>query len=543
LAALDPERRLLGYLPPMESGPAFEAVRFLKQFGFEEDPFASTNAADEPNLSNYFVEPPYFSTVMGDPRRPQSHVVLAPRGGGKTAQRRMIEEASAGQNILCVTYDAFDLTDRFKLSDATWDYHAEQVARLVVVGILSRLIDDDEAVARLSKTEKKQLGEFVEHFVGSMTEQQFERATKAIKSLPQKAGELLRRFTGPLNMVVGAILTAFTLPAAGVKYEAPGLRGQRRDSLRSDLERLVAIAQTVGFHSVYVLVDRVDEIGLTSTDASKTLQFIQPLATDLPTLELSGVAFKFFLWDLIGEDLRASGGRPDRVPIYTLAWSSADLVEMMSRRLSALSSSRVTRLSDLCCDEVGLDVDLLMASLAGGSPRDLIRMMSRVIAEQTRMSDQATCIGADALWDGIRHFAEERAEELFSRHLPDVRRIGARGQVTFTINQLASDVFRVSAQAARSKVQKWEQTGLISQIGELPNPGNRPMHLYGAVDPRLVIAMLRTVSPEEILGNYLLFCPQCEQLAISDREEIICPHCNYEFTLGDASSLLEVCTR
>jgi hypothetical protein len=520
---------------------SFKAIRFLRQLGFEEDPFASTNAADEPNLASYFVEPPYFATVMGDPQRPQSYVVLAPRGGGKTAQRRMIEDASREEAILCVTYDSFDLPERFKLEDATWAYHAEQVARLLVVGILARLIDDSDAVERLDRTQKERLGAYVQRFLGSMTEDQFEQAVRAIKSLPDKAGELLRRFTGPLSTVVTAILMAFGLPALNIQA-AEAMAKDRSETLRIDLQRLGEIARAAGFESVYVLVDRVDEMGLTATDASKTLQFIHPLVTDLPTLELPGMAFKFFLWDLIEEDLRATGGRPDRVPIYTLAWSPEDLQQMISRRLSALSKGRVSSLTELFCSDVGLNTDLLMAHLAGGSPRDLIRMMARVVAEQTRVTDEATCIGPEALWSGIRRFADERSEELVHRYLPDVRRIGARGQVTFTINQLASDVFRVTTQAARSKVQKWEQTGLISQIGELPNPGNRPMNLYGAVDMRLAIAMLRTASPEEVVGNYILSCPECERLAISDRDAIGCPHCNHEFTLREASSLLELCS-
>jgi len=138
--------------------------------------------------------------------------------------------------------------------------------------------------------------------------------------------------------------------------------------------------------------------------------------------------------------------------------------------------------------------------------------------------------------------ALERSAELIHRYLPDVRRIGGRGQVTFTINQIASDVFRITTQAARSKVQKWEQTGLIAQIGALPNPGSRPMYLYGAVDPRLAIAMLRTASPEEVVGNFVLFCPQCEQLVISDRRSISCRHCSHEFDLSGAESLLEACS-
>ena len=81
---------------------------FLEQFGFKLDPFESTDAENEPYLDGYFVPPPYFANVMGDPRSPSSHVVLAPRGGGKTAQRRMIEEQSEQGSFLCVTYDQFD---------------------------------------------------------------------------------------------------------------------------------------------------------------------------------------------------------------------------------------------------------------------------------------------------------------------------------------------------------------------------------------------------------------------------------------------------
>jgi hypothetical protein len=519
----------------------FEALRFLRQFGFEEDPFASTNAAEEPHLRSYFVEPPYFATVMGDPLNPRSHVVLAPRGGGKTAQRRMLEDASQEQRILCITYDSFDLPDRFRIEDATWDYHATQVVRLLVVGILAALLDAPSLAERLDGRDKRHLRYYVDEFVGSMSEEEFKRATAAIKSLPEKAKELWERFRAPVKAGINVILVACGL----VKLDGAGGDQEPEEkpdeSMRYHLQRLTEIARTLGFASTYILVDRVDEIPLTATDASRTLQFIHPLVTDLPTLEMDGSAFKFFLWDRIEDEYRESGGRPDRVPIYTLAWSSDDLQQMMSRRLSALSRGNVESLNQLTCDDVTLDLHALMAELASGSPRDLIRMMARIVAEQTRTSDDAPCISDAAIWEGIRKFSDERANELIGQYLPDLRRIGARGQVTFTIPQLASDVFRITTQAARSKVQKWQQTGLVAQIGELPNPGNRPMHLFGAVDPRLAIAMLRTTGPDEILGNYGLYCPSCDHLVLSDRDEIVCPNCNREFQLGAAQSVLERC--
>ena len=77
---------------------------FLSRFGFEADPFESTNAETEPRLEEYFVPPPFFEPVMGNPQTPTSHVVLAPRGGGKTAQKRQSEARSLELGtFLCVT--------------------------------------------------------------------------------------------------------------------------------------------------------------------------------------------------------------------------------------------------------------------------------------------------------------------------------------------------------------------------------------------------------------------------------------------------------
>src|SRR4051794_28121445 len=110
---------------------------FLAQFGFSSDPFESTDAENEPHLDNYFVPPPYFTNVMGDPRNPASHVVLAPRGGGKTAQRRMIEDqSSASGDFLCVTYDEFDQPSGFTSADASLAYHLNQICRRILLGIL-----------------------------------------------------------------------------------------------------------------------------------------------------------------------------------------------------------------------------------------------------------------------------------------------------------------------------------------------------------------------------------------------------------------------
>jgi len=215
---------------------------------------------------------------------------------------------------------------------------------------------------------------------------------------------------------------------------------------------------------------------------------------------------------------------------------------MIARRLSAFSDGEVTSLRDLIQERDELDVDTLAAHLAAGSPRDLIRLMAWVVAEETRVSDDKTCITPASFWRGVTGFSAERADELFPSQLVEIRRVGAAGGLTFTVNRLANDIYRVTTQAARARVQGWMRTGLVARIGELPNPGNRPMYLYGPVDLRLALAMLPNSEPDEVLANYALICPACSAVAISDAREISCMKCSHRFSLGDAKSLVELCT-
>ena len=79
---------------------------YLKNLGFDLNPFQFTNADKETELlSNYFIKPDYFEDVWGNPYEPVSSIVYAPRGAGKTAQRIMIEKrAKEYDDILAALY-------------------------------------------------------------------------------------------------------------------------------------------------------------------------------------------------------------------------------------------------------------------------------------------------------------------------------------------------------------------------------------------------------------------------------------------------------
>jgi hypothetical protein len=293
---------------------------FLKQFGFSEDPFKSTNASEEPNLEDYFVPPPYFSSVLGDSSHPKSQIILAPRGGGKTAQRVMIERDSAAQSeYLCVTYDTFDIDGDLKLSDATWSYHMTQICRLIVTGLLVDLEVDPSPFELLTERQKQLLKYYIDRFLGPASASEFETAISAIKNVGDKARDIWRKYGGVASALINTASKRLNFGALSLPADLVNQRPDS-DSLRYHFRQMLEIAVGIGFNSVYILVDKIDEMALTNRDAESSELFIDALLCDLATLEETHVAFKLFFYGI-------------KLKRYTVA---VERVRIASRYLSSI---------------------------------------------------------------------------------------------------------------------------------------------------------------------------------------------------------------
>lgn len=515
------------------------AQTFTARHGFKSDPFSSTNAETEEELQDYFVPPPYFATVLGDPASPTSNIVFAPRGAGKTAQRRMIESQSADQTqYLCVTYDSFDVGGTGVLANPTLDGHLVEVCRLITVGVLERLTSKSEA-AKLSDREKQVVKASSELFLSRLSALEYEKAIKAVKSLGQRAGDVWHKYGGVVAVGIAALMQKAGLDPVKLPEDLRSQTLSADGSARYFYGELLKICRTLGWTAVYVLVDKVDETPATATDADAAFALIRPLLVDLPTLEASGAAFKFFLWDQTEQAFRGGGGRPDRVQVVTLNWSVNELELMLTRRLRSFSDGTVDSFNALMCAESQIDAHKLLAHLAHGSPRDMIRMAASIISEQTRHTQDTACISEGSLLRGIQTFSQQRSQELYPQYLADLQKVG---RPSFTITTLSGDVFRVTTQAARSKVQKWQAAGFVEKIDEIPNPNGRPTYLYGISDPRLAI-YVRGRDVRAALQTDLHVCSACLRLVITAEERWSCPHCGEANTSIEAASLWGISTR
>jgi hypothetical protein len=514
-----------------------EPISFAEMHGFTSDPFASTNSEDEELLEDYFVPPPYFPSVFGDPQTPKPRVIFAPRGGGKTAQRRMIEIRCMDKDLpfVCLTYDHFDgaSTPGLSLND-----HLAALCRLLTVTILEYLDREPKRAFDLSDHEKRIVKVAAETFASGLSLSEYNTAFTAVKSLGDRATAFWHKYGG----IIAAGITVAMKKAGLDDISIPAqLRNQAQNfdaSARYFYEELVEIIiGPLRGGSIYILVDKVDETAATNGRPAAAWALIENLIQDLPTVEKKGVAFKFFLWDQLRSSFRAAGARADRIqPAVLEGWDVPQLQTMLTRRLQAYSNKKVGSFNDLLDHPRSIDAHLLLCHLAKGSPREMIRMAESIADEHTRISGEKHLITSVELMSGIRAYSALRLEELAGSELPDLQAIG---RLSFNKKHVRN-IFNISKESAQTRIDKWREMGLIVDLGKLDSVNtSKPMRWFGPSDARLAIALSDQRVTDELFTRHILLCKSCGSMSISDFETVRCRRCGSMITESDSESLAD----
>lgn len=506
---------------------------FVTSRGFTGDPFAFTDSDREERLVDYFVPPPYFAGVVGTPNSPEPSIVFAPRGGGKSAQRRMVEEAGLdlAAPFLCINYSNFEAVGG---TTPTLTSHLAQLSKLITLALLAELNYEPTGTQYLSQHDQQVLKISAQTFLSTLNVDEFQTAMAAVKTIGDKAGELWRKYGGIVAAVIDGAMQKLGLNAVNLPAELVAQTNDQAASAQYFFSQLVAIAGKLGWQSVYVVVDRVDETDATSSKPQAAFDVIRTLVTNLSTVEHPGVAFKFFLWDQLRPIAIEAGVRTDRITEFRLSWSVEEISQMLSARLSAYSDAAYTSFNQLLDTSVPVDVHLLLAHLCYGSPRDMIRMAKQIITEATRRTSAIDSLPEVAVWKGIHEFAKTRTSELYGRYESDLLKFS---DVSFVTNRLASDIFRISDNAMRQKLQQWTDVGVIRKMTELATGKNRPKHVYTFTDLRVVLARTPLSEVQLVLDNYALQCPSCQRFVLGSDAELVC-ECNTRVRLSESTSLL-----
>jgi hypothetical protein len=153
-----------------------------------------------------------FIQFGGDPDLPSSQVIFAPRGGGKSAQRRMIEYNAASADVFVITYDRFEKLGVNNLEELSIEYHLRNIIEIGLLGFLLEYHERGMRAPSFTKVERDQIDKLSHYYLSAVSKFEALEALNSLKTLSAKAKQFLREWSGPVNTLFNAALTAKGIP-------------------------------------------------------------------------------------------------------------------------------------------------------------------------------------------------------------------------------------------------------------------------------------------------------------------------------------------
>lgn len=323
---------------------------YLQERGFSEDPFAPRRAregSEEDLLSSVFWMVPGFDEFIGNPATPQTRILYAPRGHGKTSHMLQVKKhvGSRSPRALVVELTDFNYILQAGTDDLSIYRYIELIRKATLEEINRKIMTDQQC------------------------RQTFEQSFS------------FRYFC--------VWLTRYSPDAAEQSRclaRLPDLESHEREireyGPEAWLKKLAEFAADAGFASVYVLVDGVDETEKTCDETPQALALmstmLKPLLVTQRLMHGCGFAFKFFIPKLLYEYMQNHNtGRLDCYSCFELQWQPGALEEILNLRLSHCSDGWINTFLQLCDEEC----DLVMQELiqAAAYPYRMIAWLDQVI--------------------------------------------------------------------------------------------------------------------------------------------------------------------
>jgi hypothetical protein len=179
-------------------------------------------------------------------------------------------------------------------------------------------------------------------------------------------------------------------------------------SPREILHRFCRLIRAMGWESVYVLLDRVDELAATADKVEGAVELLQPLVADQPLLAMPHIAFKFFLPIEVGSALQERVYiRRDRVCWHTIGWTWEDLTKLIQLRLRCFSEDNVTRFEDLCAPDARYAVMDRLLDVCEWSPRNLLRLCRSVIQHHVEHAPTTLLLSRSDVTNAVLKFSHQ----------------------------------------------------------------------------------------------------------------------------------------
>jgi hypothetical protein len=403
------------------------------KWGFIEYPFKTFGAEKEDNLAELFIEPPYFSDILGDTGKPTSSVVFGRRGDGKTSIFKMVIHrllSDRDNKYLIVKYIDFSEWTAGDIIKLTFKDHLEKIMGLAIDRFISDIESDPSLLQNIKDDDLNKLQWFILRFLSRAGYEQVEKRLINLldkKLIPRKSvyitGKGFRRvaswfrrkrfeiehFSDNESSAVQTIKAIIILLAPSM----PGREELERESILNLFFKFRDIVISAGYRSIYILLDKVDETEACSGNYPLVSSLVSPIVKTIGFLETEKAATKLFLpsWtrEYLGKDLRT-----DKILTRDIRWNTDRLRAILKKRLMAFSDGNIDTLEPFVDKSIWPLFELKTLFYSAESPRNLFRLLDHIISELCELEVNPSKITLTALDTGIKHFQSIRVGEFDS---------------------------------------------------------------------------------------------------------------------------------
>lgn len=510
-------------------------VQFYRDLGFSMNPFEGNTAEREPEIELYVVRPPYLDPVAEASSSTGSYTLSGTRGSGKSATRITVQRnicANSGTHPLPIALTNFNGFRGKKDPVELLNLFVSQIFFLTIEACLVYLTTKESAkvvgdLDRLDRPTKRFVAWALNNYYLSRSEAS--RNTSAQECFDLFSVSLARRSHMWAEKKWGALTAGLIDLTAGIanKFEieigdTSSIKAIFKQDNRPEetdpvyvLKKSVEFARVMGFSSLLVQVDKVDETDWTQNSADEAAKLIFPLLSNVQLHEIDGLSWSFFLWDQVRDLLVKEHGMPvrwDKLQNDRIKWEQKHLERLVERRLEHFSGEKIKKLSELFAFESKLgaageeleelkrelenDLYSRVLSVSGMAPRTLVTVLNSVLINHIQeVEGEPKLMSLESLDRGLDAYASATITNDYSRQtIAELQRVGSTQFVTKEV----AKVFAISSTGARQKINKWINNGLVLQTAPVSTGvGTKPVDHFIVSERRLKRIIERKLSLPE----------------------------------------------
>lgn len=490
------------------------SIRNLK-----ENPFATYSAEEDIEyLKSIYYEPRYYRELRDNAINGSSRILVGQRGLGKSATIHFLFndlKERATLPLLITRYDGIPLVNNE-------NYFLYKIMQSLSNEVALHLFRDPSRRRKLNSTHKKRLAFFIELFYDPETAKYYYEKAKEIKKAKRRHFFCLlhNRFFKTVNLILdgvanfGSDIIRRSIGLDGVKIQnavreyfkelkLPEIKNARietvaswdKERLKSLLEQIIEIANTIGYKSIVVLFDKIDEFKDVNSDVNKVADFAKDVLQDTELLYTKNLSIIFSLWSDVKRTLNKQNVRLDKFKDIEIEWQYDELERLIDKRLyyySVIKSQAVT-LETLIPNDLSRHQVL---ELADYSPRSLIRLLSELYYQEE--GDDVVNFSPGTLSKGLLKFCQN-----FDYYSLQSNRIGGKSDYYQWINKVllikragftykdVANTFNIKENIANKYIGEMLKLDLIKE-SIMPDVNGERM--FEVVDPRIKFLMSRGVT-------------------------------------------------